>query len=394
MLERVAIYHFSVKIVSRSDAKSAVAAAAYRSGTRLREHRTGIVFDFSQKRGVQHTEILAPENAPAWMSDRSALWNTVEEVEKRCDAQLARDLEIALPTELNDAAQVDLLRDFVRREFVTQGMVADCAIHRDNPNNPHAHVLLTLRRIGPNGFGLKERTWNSRSNLLAWRVAWSEVANKHLSKAGFSVQIDHRTLKAQGLDLIPGRKIGVGLDRQNSSRLPPRIADRVAEQRAIAAENGVNIVADPSIAIKALRHYQTTFTEHDIAKFLHTRTDGAQQFRQAFSKVTTSPDLVFLGADDHGRKRYTRRELPELPGTTPQKSRPRSFMDEIDAMQQRGAEKWRDKQLVREKGDPAAHVEWDQADGPPSDPDSAQHLDKQIQQKPLEPPAPEDDLEL
>jgi len=112
----VAIYHFSVKVVSRSDGKSVVAAAAYRSGTRLREHRTGIVSDFGQKRGVQHTEILAPENAPAWMSDRAALWNAVEEVEKRRDAQLARDLEIALPTEMNDEGQIELLRDFVRRE--------------------------------------------------------------------------------------------------------------------------------------------------------------------------------------------------------------------------------------------------------------------------------------
>ena len=390
----MAIYHFSVKVVARSEGKSAVAAAAYRSGTRLREHRTGILSDFSQKRGVQHTEILAPATAPAWMSDRSTLWNTVEEVEKRCDAQLARDLEIALPTELNDTAQVELLRDFVRREFVAKGMVADCAIHRDNPNNPHAHVLLTLRRIGPNGFGFKERAWNSRANLLSWRIAWAEVANDHLAKAGFSTRIDHRTLKAQGLDLIPGRKIGVGLDRQNSSRLPPRIADRVAEQRAIAAENGTNIVADPGIAIKALRHYQTTFTEHDIAKFLHTRTDGAQQFRHAFSKVTTAPDLVFLGADHEGRKRYTSRELPEFPGTTPPERRPRSVMEEVDALQQEGARKWRDSQRARENGSPSPQREWDyRDDGSSLEPTADPRREKKIQHPPLEPPALEDDLE-
>ena len=308
----MATYHFTAKIVCRTHGRSVVGAAAYRAGLRLKEDSTQSVYDYTRKPGVEHTEILAPDHAPAWALDRSRLWNTVDQVEKRKDAQLARDMEIALPIELDKNAQVELLRDFVRREFVSKGMIADSAIHRDNPNNPHAHVLLTLRRIGPNGFGLKERSWNSTSQLLAWRLAWAEVANKHLAKAGLGVRIDHRTLEAQGLDLIPTSKIGVSLERQKSDRLPPRIAERVAEHRAIAAENGWNIVADPGIAIKALTHYQATFTQHDIAKFLHTRTDGAEQFREAYLKVTTSPELVVLGTDDRGRKRFTSREMLEV----------------------------------------------------------------------------------
>jgi Ti-type conjugative transfer relaxase TraA len=308
----VATYHFTAKIVCRSHGRSVVGAAAYRAGIRLREDGTQIVYDYTRKPGVEHTEILAPDHAPAWVFDRSRLWNTVDQVEKRKDAQLARDIEIALPIELDKNAQVDLLRDFVRREFVSKGMIADCAIHRDNPNNPHAHVLLTLRHIGKNGFGLKERSWNTTSQLLAWRLAWAEVANTHLAKAGLGARIDHRTLEAQGLDLIPTSKIGVSLERQKSDRLPPRIAERVAEHRAIAAENGSNIVADPGIAIKALTHYNATFTEHDIAKFLHTRTDGAEQFDAAYLKVTTHPELVLLGEDDRGRRRFTSREMLEV----------------------------------------------------------------------------------
>jgi Ti-type conjugative transfer relaxase TraA len=308
----VAIYHFTAKIVSRSDGRSVVAAAAYRAGASMKEHSTDIIYDYTRKPGVEYTEILAPDNAPAWVFDRSQLWNAVDQVERRKDAQLARDLEIALPVELDKAAQVELLRGFVRREFVSKGMVADCAIHCDNPNNPHAHVLLTLRHIGPNGFGLKERSWNEKSNLMAWRLGWAEAANEHLAKANLAVRIDHRTLHAQGLDLIPGRKIGVSLERQQSDRLPWRIADRVAEQRQIAGENGSLIIADPNVAIRALTHYQAALTTHDIARFLNTRTDSAEQFSAAYLKVTTSPELVLLGEKDRGHPRYTSREMLEV----------------------------------------------------------------------------------
>ena len=307
----VAIYHFNVGIVSREKGESVVAAAAYRAGSRLKEHRTDLTYDFSRKRDVEHTEILAPDHAPKWVFDRTQLWNTVDQIEKRRDAQLARKLEIALPVELDKDAQVELMRDFIRREFVSKGMIADLAIHRDNPNNPHAHVLLTLRGIRANGFGLKERSWNQKSMLGQWRLGWAEVANEHLAKAGLSARIDHRTLKAQGLDLIPGRKIGVSLERQQSNRLPLKIAERVAEQHQIAGENGSLIIKDSNVAIKALTHYQATFTEHDIAKFLNTRTDSAEQFSAAYLKVTTSPELVLLGEDDRGRRRYTSRDMLE-----------------------------------------------------------------------------------
>ena len=136
----MAIYHFHVKIVHRAKGQSTVAAAAYCSGSKLYEQSTGITHDYTLKEGVEHSEILAPADAPAWVHDRHTLWNTVEATEKRKDAQVAREIEVGLPIELKDREQVALLRDFVTREFIAKGMVADIGIHRDNPLNPHSHI--------------------------------------------------------------------------------------------------------------------------------------------------------------------------------------------------------------------------------------------------------------
>jgi Ti-type conjugative transfer relaxase TraA len=308
----VAIYHLSAKIVSRTSGRSVVAAAAYRAAQSLEEEASGITHNYTRKEGVEHNEILAPVGAPDWVFDRAALWNAVEAVEKRKDAQLAREIEVGLPIELDDEQQVALLREYVKREFVSRGMVADFSIHRDDPNNPHAHILLTMRRVSEKGFGGKERSWNDRARLMDWRRGWEEVTNEHLAHAGLAVRIDHRSLKAQGLSLEPGRKIGVGLDRQRDLRLPDRVAERVAEQREIARENGERILEDPTVALKGLTHGQATFSKADIAKFLHTRTDGAEQFQSALLKVTTSSELISLGRDDRGVDRFTSREMLEL----------------------------------------------------------------------------------
>ena len=308
----MAIYHLSAKIISRADGRSVVAAAAYRAGESLREDSTGITFDYTRKQGVAHTEIIAPEGAPAWVHDRLALWNTVDHAEKRRDAQLAREIEVGLPVELDETQQSALARDFVRRQFVSQGMVADLAIHRHDAHNPHGHILLTTRRLNGDSFGLKERSWNTRAKLLDWRVGWEEVTNTHLAQAGLAIRIDHRSLNAQGLDLVPGRKIGVGQERRLAPNLPDRVAERIAEQQRIALENGERILCEPAIALSALTRTQATFTEHDLARFLHTRTDGADQFHRAHLKVMASDELVPLGTDERGQMRYTSRELLAL----------------------------------------------------------------------------------
>ena len=305
----MAIYHLHAKIVSRGAGRSVVAAAAYRAGAELRDEQVGLTFDYTKKSGVDHAEILAPDGAPAWVIDRGALWNAVEAVEKRKDAQLAREIEVALPIELTKAEQVALVRDFAMQQFVAKGMVVDLAVHRDNPDNPHAHLLLTTRQIGPDGFGAKRRDWNDRAQLEQWREAWATLTNEHLLRAGHDVRIDHRTLEAQGSELTPGRKLGIGVARQDGEALPRYLADRVAESRQIAADNGARIVEDPAVALRALTHQHATFTHHDVAKFLHGRTEGAEQFQAAYLKVTTHDEVVRLGTDERGRERYTTREM-------------------------------------------------------------------------------------
>jgi Ti-type conjugative transfer relaxase TraA len=308
----MAIYHLHAKMVKRSEGRSAVGAAAYRAGARFTDERTGYTYDYTDKPGVEHTEIIAPEGAASWVYDRARLWNTVEESERRKDAQVAREIEIALPVELSKDNQVELMRDFVRRTFVSKGMVADFAIHRDNPENPHAHLMLTTRDLTEDGFGLKRRDWNAKTELLAWRGQWAGVANEHLARAGLDIRIDERTLEAQGIDLVPGRKIGLSLERQKEPELPRNLADRVAESKAIAAENGRRILEDPGIALHALTQSQATFTERDLARYLNTKTDGAEQFQAAFLKVKAADELVALGQDERGETRYTTREMLAL----------------------------------------------------------------------------------
>ena len=210
----VAIYHFSGQIIGRKAKQNpdgswrpgskAAAAAAYRSGSQLRDARTGELHDYSRRGGVAHSEIMLPPGAAAWLEDRELLWGTVERMEKREDAQLAREFNMALPHELDAAQRLELVRGFVQRNFVNKGMVADIALHDpmpergQNAKNFHAHVMLTLRKATPEGLHpVKTREWNGRELLALWRSEWALACNQALERAGQRVRVDHRTLVAQ-----------------------------------------------------------------------------------------------------------------------------------------------------------------------------------------------------
>jgi len=199
----MAIYHFSAQVASRSAGRSAIAMAAYRSGQRLTDERTGELKHY--KREAQpETMILAPVQAPEWVQDRNRLWNEVEKAEKRKDAQLCREINLALPKEFSPKLQEQLLHRYCEREFVAKGMVADLAIHRDDPNNPHAHIMLTMREMTPDGFGLKVRAWNDRELLENWRAAWANDINRIFERADRPERVDHRSLEKQGItDRLP-----------------------------------------------------------------------------------------------------------------------------------------------------------------------------------------------
>lgn len=202
----MAIYHFDASVISRSKGRSSTAASAYRAAERVVDRRTGEVHDYTRKHGVEHTEILAPAHAPDWARDRSALWNAVEQIERRKDAQVSREVRVALPSELSVEQNRDLVRGFVQEQFVARGMVADIALHapgrEGDQRNHHAHIMLTTREIGPEGFGAKNRDWNAKELLVDWRSSWAEHVNRTLERCSVYERVDHRTLEAQRAEAL------------------------------------------------------------------------------------------------------------------------------------------------------------------------------------------------
>lgn len=228
----MAIYHCTCKIISRGQGRSAVGAAAYRSGEKLYNEYDGIEHDYTKKGGVVYSEIMLCENAPKEYQDRQTLWNAVEQIEKSSKAQLAREYEVALPVELSREEQIKLVRDFAKENFVDNGMCVDFSIHDKEDGNPHAHIMLTTRPIEQdNSWGVKQKkeyildkngqkqydkkkqtykcktvkttNWDSKEFLQRSRESWAEKVNQELEKKSLPQRIDHRSLKEQGVDRVP-----------------------------------------------------------------------------------------------------------------------------------------------------------------------------------------------
>lgn len=239
------MYHCSIKIISRSGGKSAVASSAYRSGEKLEDRETGITHDYTNKSGVIYNEVMLPDHAPKEYKDRATLWNEVEKVEKQSNSQLAREVEVALPKEFSREQQIAIVQNYVKENFVKEGMCADWALHDKGDGNPHAHIMLTTRPIKENGdWGQKEKKdfardeqgqkipvidpitnqqkvrvragkgeeklwervtvkandWNDQSRAEDWRANWANECNKHLSQ---DKQLDHRSYERQEKEQIP-----------------------------------------------------------------------------------------------------------------------------------------------------------------------------------------------
>ena len=233
----IAIYHWNIGIVSRGKGKSAVAAAAYRSGEKITNEWDGMTHDYTRKGGVVHTEIMLPPHAPPSFSDRSTLWNSVELYEKAGNAQLAREIDAALPIELSREEQIRLVREYCSSQFVSRGMCVDFVIHDTNSGNPHCHIMLTMRPLDERGawaakskkeYDLDENGerirlpsgrykthkidltgWNDKDNTLLWRKAWADYTNDFLERNGSPERIDHRSNAERGIDEIPTVHMGV-----------------------------------------------------------------------------------------------------------------------------------------------------------------------------------------
>lgn len=244
----MAIFHLSVKMISRRKGKSAVAAAAYRSGEKITSDYDGITHDYTRKRGVVMTEILLPRNAPIRFYNRSRLWNAVEKIEKAKNAQLAREVEVSIPKELNFEEGYHLVKEFCQRNFVDKGMIADICFHDKGDGNPHAHIMLTVRPFNEDrSWGSKQKKeyildengekiydqkkrqykcksvpttdWNDRGNVEKWRKNWADMCNRYLKKSGHDERIDHRSYERQELEILPTKHLGTAASQMEKRNI-------------------------------------------------------------------------------------------------------------------------------------------------------------------------------
>ncbi|RVT75191.1 Ti-type conjugative transfer relaxase TraA, partial [Agrobacterium sp. CNPSo 2736] len=330
----MAIYHLSTKPVSRSSGRSAVASAAYRCAVLLTNHRDGLVHDFTRKEGVDHSEIVLPEGISAdWALDRSALWNAAEFAEKRKDARVAREFEIALPHELSPEGRLKAARAFAQDLANRYGAAVDFAIHspgeQGDIRNCHAHVLMTTRQVGRTGLGEKTFLEHKNARLLAngmattdmqlrdIRQAWESIAIRQLQREGLDIRIDHRSHVERGLELSPTEHMGVHASQMRQQGMAVergRLDDEAARQ------NAELIRQKPEQVLLLISNEKSVFDRHDIARTLHRYiNDDAQTFRNAFAAVMASPALVELQAEridpetgNLSNARYSTRDMIDL----------------------------------------------------------------------------------
>jgi hypothetical protein len=356
----VAIYHLSIKIVSRGKGKSSVAAAAYRAAEKIKNEYDGRIHDYTRKGGVVHTEILLPDNAPAEYQDRAVLWNAVEKIEKAKNSQLAREIKIALPVELTREQSISLAREYAKEHFVSAGMCANICVHDKNDGNPHAHIMLTMRPFNEDkSWGDKQKKvylfdkdgnkiydprkrqyhcnkiqtidWNEQTKAEEWRAAWEQYCNEYLERHNHAERINHRSYERQGIDQIPTIHLGVAASQM--------------EKRGIRTERGY-INRDIEVSNRNLRQLkacivklQTWLNEEmqnteppSLADYfqeiLHRRAqDGKSQHSQTLYnlkdganmlnfltryKVIDMPGLDKVFADMFGKQQDIRDELKPI----------------------------------------------------------------------------------
>lgn len=211
----MAIYHFSMKTISRSHGRSATAAIAYRAGVKIVDERTGEVHDYRKKSGISGNGIVLPKNAPEWAKNREQLWNEVEKKETRKNSTVAREIIVALPTELDEKARFKMVHDFAERLVQRHQCAVDFAIHepskQGDDRNHHAHILMSTRRLTAGGFTEKTRELDERNSgeIGHWREQWANYVNQCLEKHGYSERVSHLSLAEQGIDREPTKHKGV-----------------------------------------------------------------------------------------------------------------------------------------------------------------------------------------
>ena len=311
-----------------------MAAAAYRTATRLVNERDGVVHDYTGKRGVSHAEIVLPKGSEAvWARDRSLLWNEAERKETRRDARVAREVEVSLPHELSADARKELAQEFAQHIADRHGVAVDVAIHvphdEMDERNHHAHLLMTTRVVSAEGLGEKtdlerQNKWllshgraTTQMQVKELRQSWETLANAKLAAAGLDVRIDHRSHETLGLGIEPTRHVGV-----HATQLA-RVGREVSRARLDAEafrRNAELIRQKPDEVLALLTNEKSVFDRRDVARVLHRYVDDVQGFQNAFAAVMASPLLVELKAERKAEEgkiepaRYSTREMVDLEG--------------------------------------------------------------------------------
>ncbi|MBQ0711305.1 Ti-type conjugative transfer relaxase TraA [Ochrobactrum sp. AP1BH01-1] len=330
----MAIYHLSMKPISRAKGRSAVASMAYRAGEKLTNARDGITHDYTAKQGVEHAEIVLPEDVNAdWARDRSDLWNAAEFAEKRKDARVAREFEVALPHELSAEQRLEAAREMAQELADRYGAAVDFAIHAPHEasdvRNHHAHILMTTRQVTEDGLG--DKTYLERENkwLLAHdlpttdmqlrdlRQRWEGIANERLAMAGLDIRIDHRSHMERGLEIAPTEHMGV-----HASQMERRGLDvsRSRLDEDAARRNAELIREKPEQVLTLITGEKSVFDRRDVARALHRYiNDDVQEFQSAFAKVMASSALVELQPErtdpvtgEIELARYSSRDMVEI----------------------------------------------------------------------------------
>lgn len=294
----MAIAFARISYHSRSQGHSAVSGAAYRAGVELKDNRTGEVHNFTKRSDVIYSEILLPDGSSVRFKDREVLWNAVEAAETRKNSQIAKDIVLALPKDLDLSLQIDLAKNFARTHFVKHGIAADIAIHSHSDGNPHAHIYVSTRRLLGDRFD-KMKARDLEPDVVRGRVVdpqfwgeqWRDFQNDYFIEKGIDLVVDANHIFSQRHE---GRVRGQSHYLKEENHL----------NREASIEVAVN---DPSSLLNILSTQYAVFSERDIFRLVHKNTETIEQYDAALFGLKSHPDLILLGPGDDGRDRFTTR---------------------------------------------------------------------------------------
>ena len=317
----MAIFHLSVKVFSRAKCHSAVAAASYRAGVNMRDERTGELHEYAKRKGVirEASALVLPKGAPRW--SRVQLWNAVEQAETRKNSTVAREVEVSLPYELTSPQRIELAHEFTQWLVAEYGVAAEVNVHqptpkKDDARNHHAHIQLSTRRLGENGFEEKIRVLDAiktgAPEILKWREEWSKRVNEALEMYGHEARIDHRSNASRELDALPTVHVGHGPRAPQRQELNIEISAWNAEATALRDERArvQSLIAFEQQLAETRVALDATNAESLRIKELLARSEPAREVNQARKKAN---DLLIAIRDKKITVKTAREQLDALP---------------------------------------------------------------------------------